>query len=223
MGAAMFAGFNNWDRIHQIKERWLEEVPDASPSGWPTYFKHEVVPNRPLYKDSFILLTRGPYSNVSAASLELDRTQWLDLSHSVRLEHECTHYFTRRVLGSMRNNLLDELIADYRGIVHACGTFRADWFLHFMGLENFPNFRQGGRLENYRGDPELSDEAFHIQGAIVREAAFTVERFHHRHQSHLTDSSGAARAILTLCRFNLLDLVRKEADQQLDETLAATS
>lgn len=68
--------------------------------------------------------------------MNLSQAEWRRLSITIRLEHECTHYFTYRVLGSMRNNLLDELIADYQGIVSAIGKYRADWFLRFMGLES---------------------------------------------------------------------------------------
>ena len=41
----------------------------------------------------------------------------------------------------MRNNLLDELIADYTGMVGAIGRFRAGWFLRFAGRgEDGPAF-----------------------------------------------------------------------------------
>ena len=95
----------------------------------------------------------------------------------IRLEHECTHYFTRRLFGSAKNHLLDELIADYRGIVAAIGQFRADWFLRFMGLENYPNYRACGRLGYYRGDPPLSEQAFGLLQTLVQRAAENVERF----------------------------------------------
>jgi len=72
----------------------------------------------------------------------MDESTWHSLSLIIRLSHECTHYFTRRLFGSMRNNLLDELIADYQGIVAANGgRYRADWFLRFVGLESFPDYR----------------------------------------------------------------------------------
>ena len=35
------------------------------------------------------------------------------LSFVIRAEHECTHYVTHSLLGSMSNNVLDEIIADY--------------------------------------------------------------------------------------------------------------
>jgi hypothetical protein len=77
----------------------------------------------------------------------------------------------------MRNRLLDELLADYAGIVGAAGRFRADWLLRFLGLEEFPRFRAGGRLEVYRGDPPLSEGAFRVLGAVAHAAARELERF----------------------------------------------
>jgi hypothetical protein len=132
------------------------------------------------YQDRFILLSEGPYSAVPAHELELDDEPWRKLSLVIRREHECAHYFTRRVFGSMRNHLLDELIADYCGIYAALGRFRADWFLRFVGLEKFPHYREGGRLQNYRGDPPLSDAAFTVLQAVVKVAAEKLERSNRR-------------------------------------------
>lgn len=61
-------------------------------------------------------------------------------------------YFMRRVFSSMRNILSNEIIADYFGIVAARAGFQHDWLLRFMGLEAFPSYRVGGRLENFRSD-----------------------------------------------------------------------
>jgi hypothetical protein len=81
------------------------------------------------------------------------------------------------VFGSMRNALLDELIADYTGIVAATGRFDPRWFLTFLGLES-DGYRTGGRLENYRGDPPLSDRALHVLGELVRRAAWSLAILH---------------------------------------------
>ena len=88
-------------------------------------------------------------------------------------------------LTSMRNNLLDELIADYRGIVASSGCYRADWFLRFLGLESFPHYREGGRLQNYRGQPTLSDGAFKILQALVKAAAENLQHFDAEYASEL--------------------------------------
>ena len=87
------------------------------------------MPQRGLYQDRFLILSTGPYSNVAAREVGLSDSRWRETSTAIRLEHECTHYFTLRVFGSMRNNLLDELIADFMGITAADGRYRSDWFL----------------------------------------------------------------------------------------------
>ena len=169
MGACMVAGYNNWDRIRAYREAW--RGPDAL---WPDEFKRLSV-QKESYQDRFILLSDGPYSAVASDDLGLSEEMWRHYSLIIRREHECAHYYTRRILGSMRKNLLDEIIADYMGILAVEGRFRADWFLRFMGLERFPAYRSGGRLENYVDG--LSEESFHLLGKLVVRAALNLERF----------------------------------------------
>ncbi len=177
MGACIVGGYNNWDRINEYRLKWAkQQTSPPSESDWQIEFK-KIIPQKSLYQDRFILLSQGFYSNVPASSLGLEDREWLQLSHKIRLEHECTHYCTRRILNSMRNNLIDELIADYRAIVAATGTFYAEWFLTFMGLEKFPLYREGGRLENYRGSPPLSDSAYEIVQKLIKAAAENLEKF----------------------------------------------
>jgi hypothetical protein len=113
---------------------------------------------------------------VPATDLGLSEAEWRALSLAIRRDHECAHYLTRRLFGSMRNNVLDELIADYAGLVAATGRFRADWFLRFVGLEDFPRYRPGARLDLYRGTPPLSDGAFRVLQTLLKAAADTLEQ-----------------------------------------------
>lgn len=196
MGACIVSGYNNWDRVNQYRQQW-----EARETGvdWASEFKR-LIPRKELYQDRFIILSSGPYSNVAASELGLTESQWRQLSTQIRLEHECTHYFTRRFLGVMRNNLIDELIADYTGIVAALGYYRADWFLHFVGLES-PIYRSGGRLQNYRGEPPLSDGAFRILQALVKSAAENLEYFDQQfigQQRNLTEQVSILMALTTL-------------------------
>ena len=57
------------------------------------------------------------------------------------------------------------------------GHYRADWFLRFMGLESFPDYRTGGRLENYQDESLLSIGAFKILQRLVKVAAENLEYF----------------------------------------------
>jgi hypothetical protein len=80
----------------------------------------------------FIILSNKPYSGVSAERMGLDDEIWRAKSMAIRRHHECAHYYTKRFFGSSRNNLHDELIADFCGIYAAFGEYRAEWFLNFI-------------------------------------------------------------------------------------------
>ncbi|MBH8563499.1 hypothetical protein I8748_15110 [Nostoc sp. CENA67] len=221
MGACIVSGFNNWDRIRRYRQQWeVQNSGNCSESSWKAEFQR-IIPQKQLYQDKFIILSPGFYSNISARDMGLEESEWLRLSLIIRLEHECTHYFTYRLFNSMRNNLLDELIADYRGIVTACGYYRADWFLRFLGLESFPAYRVGGRLENYRGQPPLSDGAFKILQALVKAAAENLQRFHVEYASESRDSNIQPLMLMALTYLTLEELASSEAIFFIKEALKA--
>ncbi|HKH48065.1 MAG TPA: hypothetical protein VKM72_25680 [Thermoanaerobaculia bacterium] len=196
-GAIMIAGYNNWTRVRELRQRG-EEL------------------RRELYQDRFILLSDGPYSAIPAADLGLPEREWRELSLVLRRDHECAHYLTRRIFGSMRNNLHDELIADYAGITAAIGHYRAAWFLRFLGLEGFPTYRAGGRLDLYRGDPPLSDGAFQQLHGMVREVAETVERFD---AGRTDDPRERVLAVLALAVLGLEELAGAGGEERLRRTV----
>jgi hypothetical protein len=200
-GALMISGYNNWERIRERLRRG-EEMKD-------------IQPHRELYQDRFILLSDGPYSAVPAADLGLDEAEWRRISLAIRRDHECAHYLTRRLFGSMRNNVLDELIADYAGMVAATGTFRAAWFLRFLGLEDYPAYRSGGRLDLYRGDPPLSDTAFHDLHGLIRSAAENLERF----GAPARTLSERALVLSALASLRLDDLAAPDGIERLERAL----
>jgi hypothetical protein len=224
MGACMVAGYNNWDRIRRYRQQWLAT---NSESDWSKEFS-QLITHKELYQDRFIILSDGFYSNVQSAKLGLTADEWRRLSLTIRLEHECTHYFTRRVFNSMRNNLLDELIADYRGIVAATGTYKADWFLHFLGLESFPHYREGGRLQNYRGQPPLSDGAFKILQKLVKSAAENLETFDRQYsQVSRGDCKGerpfAPTELMALTSLTIEELASSQAGDRLKRLIVISN
>lgn len=218
MGACMVAGYNNWDRIDRYHQQWSAHSLDSSELAWSEEFK-QLIARKELYQDRFIILSNGFYSNVDPKKLGLTATNWCGLSLTIRLEHECTHYFTRRVFNSMRNNLLDELIADYRGIVAATGNYQANWFLHFLGLESFPDYRVGGRLENYRGQTPLSDEAFKILQRLVKSAAENLEQFDRHYASQLRTKENQTLILMTLTSLTIEELASSDASDRLQQNI----
>ena len=211
MGACIIGGYNNWDRVHRYRSQWERQHPTCcSEEDWLNEFK-SLIPQTSLYKDRFIILSDGPYSNVQGKCIDLSDDIWKLHSLTIRLEHECTHYFTRRVFNSMRNNLLDELIADYMGIVGAIGYYRADWFLRFVGLEAYPNYREDGRLSAYKGDPPLSHKAFVVLQGLVKAASENVEKFDRKYHTSKRGKSDQIATLIALTNLTLEELASDKA------------
>jgi hypothetical protein len=81
---------------------------------------------------NLIVLSDKPYSNVPARDMGLTEAEWKAKSLVLRREHENTHYYTKRFFGSARNNLHDEIIADFFGIYAAFGEYKGEYFLRFI-------------------------------------------------------------------------------------------
>ena len=213
VGACMVAGYTNVERLRRLQEHWRAAQPIPTEEGWRRELQG-LLSKKELYQDRFVIASTTPYSAVPADCLDLDSETWERLSLAIRIEHESMHYFTRRVFGSMKNRLLDELIADYAGIVHATGRFRADWALRFLGLESFPGYRAGGRLEHYRGDPPLSDGAFRVLHHLVKRAVDNLATWS-AIADDVTRPDGHLRTVLALTRLTVEDLAASDAGDRL--------
>ena len=174
MGAVLINGLNNWQKIASLKSDWLAS---HTLDKWSKEFYLNVLPSYSLYKDKLIIISTKPYSNVSAKQLGLNESLWLSYSLSIREKHECTHLYTLKKFGIASNNLHDELIADYIGIVKTIGKYNKSWMFMFMGLENYPKYRQGARLENYVSDDKLSKDDFIKLVEIVKMAIENISIF----------------------------------------------
>jgi hypothetical protein len=203
MGASFVSGYNNWDRIRAYRTKWLEENPSGN---WDDEFGN-IIPKKHLYQDKFIIVSDGPYSGVESGSLGLSEETWKDYSVKIRMEHESAHYFTKRCLLSIKTNLLDELIADYMGITAVLGRFDSRWFLFFLGLENFPEYRRGGRFENYIGKDVFTETAACIMRELVFDAADNLEKA----DALYPDRSPGSRCKFLLCltHFTMEELASK--------------
>ncbi len=221
-GAAMISGYNNWTRIHQLRDAWMAQTPEQrTESSWPAAFARiRKQPSR--FRDRLIILSDGPYSAVPAADLGLGNEAWRAQSLIIRREHECTHYLTQRLYGSAQNHLLDELLADYAGLMAATGRFRAAWFLRFLGLEGegvTSTTRDTGRLALYRGQPALSDAAFIALQTLVRRAALNVERIDQSLRARRNKDVEPTEMIRALAHHSLIALAAPETPDRLLDTL----
>lgn len=171
MGACLVKGLVNWDRIGRLRRLWEESSRGGS---WSDELRR-LMPQKELYQDRFLLLSRGPYSGVAAAGAGLDEGRWLEDSVRIRRDHECFHYLTLRLFGSIRSHLLDELLADAAGLVGAYGRYDGALALRFLGLEDHPRVRPGGRLDVYTGTPEHSPTALAVVRRLAVEVVETLE------------------------------------------------
>ncbi len=216
-GASLITGLNNWDRVRRYRREW-EAGAGSRSSEWPAEMAR-MAAHRELYQDRIVLLSRGPYSDVPAEAVGMGPQEWLDVSLVLRREHECAHLFTKHVFASARNNLMDELIADYAGIVAAVGSFRADWFLLFLGIAE-GGHRGQGRLLNYLGVPPLSEAAQGVLCRIVERAAANLENFDRRRGECLRGLEGTARMIVALSGLTLVELAGDDGERLLEEGLS---
>ena len=130
-GAMAIFGLNNWDKVRAGLEN---------------------------YKDSFIILSSGNYSNVSnkdiynvtSGEVNLSEEEWTNKSIIIRKYHELTHFVMRKTYPDDISFIRDELIADCIGLICAFNEFDIRLLKLFLGIEK-EQYREGGRLQNYEG------------------------------------------------------------------------
>jgi len=159
-----------------------------------------------------IVLHEAPYGSVDAIHVPgaMSAGDWLAASTTLRLEHELTHLATKRVLGEMRLNLLDELIADAMGMVAALGLFDAALFGRCLGIDIDHGERPiaNGRWLSYTR--ELSDrEACAAVQLVITRARELESRL--RDRPALLATEQAMARLRWLCR------------QRLDQPLSPAS
>ena len=118
--------------------------------------------------NKFIILSYKPYSNLPANEIGLPNAEWIQKSLTIRKAHECAHYYTTRFFGSSRNNLHDELIADFCGIWDAFSMYQADYFTRFLAK---------GRMDIYVDG--MSSTAAKVIESLAYEASKWLEAWSH--------------------------------------------
>lgn len=204
MGACMVSGLINWDRVQRHRDAWQRASPAAGEAAWSEEFTR-LAAQKALYQDRLIILARGPYSGVEPGPDGESPDAWLARSLVIRQGHECAHYFTWRVFGTIRTHVFDELLADFVGLVRAYGRYSARIARRCLGIEGARATGASGRLDNYRGHPPVSPEAFAVLEVLARTATDNLERaWDARAETHGLD--GLARFAWALCHLTLDDL-----------------
>lgn len=196
MGACLITGLINVSQERREEDFFLEAV-------------------SPTPRDHFIIVSSLPYGGVPGPALGLTDEEWAHLSLHIRQVHESVHYFTRRVFGSVKNHLLDELIADYFGFLAATGSFKKEWFFRALGI--LPDIGDGARVNLYRGDPPLSCGAFSVVKKLVVQAAGNLEDFQEKRRPDLSLLSKQGELLLGFGSLTLLDLAAPDGRKRIEE------
>ena len=133
----------------------------------------------------------------------------------IRREHEFTHYFTSRVFNVLRSHVFDEIIADFVGLLRAFGQYRGDLALRCLGLESFPQYREGGRLEVYLGQSGLSDDAAAVVRGLVVRGVRNLEALAGSHAASLANLGTLGRVTFGLSQLTLEDLAAGRLDDAI--------
>ena len=217
MGAAFVKGLTNWDRVARYRAAWEKT---AGTGGDEDAWREEMArfsANKALYQDRLVILSRGPYSGISAQDAGLSGEVWLDRSVVIRREHELTHYLTWRLYGVMRMHVTDEIVADFSGLVAAFGRYREDLARRFLGLERFPPYRKGARLEQDRS--ALSPSSFTEVARLSERAIRQVGRLSDRRAADLADPLRLARLTWALATAPLDELASETLPDRIDQRL----
>ncbi len=164
--AKCIGGITNWDRVNLLYDLWKKGlVFRASGEHWGTALQRVAREEPETIRDRVVLLHQAPYGSVCYRDVPgmSDVATWLAASTKLRIEHEFTHYATKRILGLMRSNMLDELIADCMGFTASLGAFSSTLFRCCMGIDNKACIPQGARAWEY------------LQGLSPAEAVTVVE------------------------------------------------
>lgn len=149
--ALYLAGLPNPTRTRALHNAWLAN--GGLESDWPIEMRRLKTEDRTTFHDQVVLVHDAPYAGLDASDVDPDYSsdEWIERSRILRLEHECTHHATDRLLGSYRLHVLDELLADLMGFTKATGRFEAAVFLAGLGIHG-RDVTPDGRLWTYIGD-----------------------------------------------------------------------
>jgi len=160
----------------------------------------------PMSRSHVILLHSAPYGSVAPSEVPgcPSHARWQKASTALRLEHELTHLATKRLLGEMRLNLLDELVADCMGMVSSLGLFNAELFGRCLGLDPSGEPQRIGRWSSYVADLDVGDAQQALR--LVMERARELQASLHSNQE-LLQPEFAMKRLHWLCQQRLDQVV----------------
>lgn len=115
----------NEHRLQEKKKLYYATIP------WDMEYKKICFLEPWTIRDTFILLTDAPYSNV-----HLLEDSWIEKSFKIRLEHEFTHYWIQRLFAPKKTTCLEEILCDWAGCIAVWNQYNANYALQFLGIDD---------------------------------------------------------------------------------------
>ncbi|HBZ97231.1 MAG TPA: hypothetical protein DEO57_05240 [Phycisphaerales bacterium] len=219
--ALLVAGLPNPGRLVATRQAWEQGALADDPlvagcSTWSEAIGALDRGDRTRFRDRILLVHEGPYASLAAEDVAVDLTEaeWARQSEVIRLEHEFSHYATRRLFNGMRLNLHDELIADCMGFTKALGAFDAGLFLRGLGV--VPGALPDATARAWTYVRELPERDVVAVCDLAAAAARTVQRW--LEQNGLPDRSVLLH---TLARLDLSTLAGPAGLDRLHEVAAS--
>ena len=148
VGAITYRGIPDWGAVACAREEYLANGGD----DWASEFAR-LASTPGSFRAELVVVSEGPYSNVSASMTRYSEEEWLRISREIRLHHECAHVVCRRLLPDDVLPVWDEVTADVVGLLCATGEYDAHLAALFLGVT--ANGFSGGRLSEYLDDEAL--------------------------------------------------------------------
>ena len=164
VGAITYRGLADWEKVAQAYRAYAASGGD----DWASEFAR--LARQPgAFRAEFVVISEGPYSNISAGQTPYGEDAWLDISREIRLHHECAHVVCRRTLPEDILPVWDEVTADVVGLICATGRYDSALAMRFLGVtaDGFA----GGRLAEYLDDSQrerIDDIAREVADACMR-------------------------------------------------------
>ncbi len=157
VGAMTYIGLADWGAVAKARA----EYEAAGGTQWAAEFGR-LTKQPGTFRMQFIVISEGPYSNLSADETPYDSARWVIISREIRLHHECAHVVCRRTMPDVIAPVWDEVTADVTGLLCATGEYDAKLAAKFLGIT--PDGYAGGRLVEY-----LTEEQQERVDVIARE------------------------------------------------------
>ena len=148
VGAITYCGLADWGKVAEAYMAYTAQGGD----DWGAEFARLAkVPG--AFRSEIIVISEGPYSNVSADKTPYGEDEWVRVSRGIRLHHECAHVVCRRTMPKDILPIWDEITADVVGLLCATGSYDARLAATFLGVGE--GGFAGGRLSEYLSDEQL--------------------------------------------------------------------